>query len=94
MVFFSSQVRLGQLGAIQLYLKLLQSDSIEEQSLGTAGIWILAFSDENKYLISKVHGCMEGKILPFCFAEVVAGRLLFAAIFIKHLLSSTQLFKS
>ena len=55
------QVRMGQLGVIQLYLKLLQSDSMEEQSLGTAGIWILAFCDENKHLINKIHGCMEGK---------------------------------
>ena len=54
------QIRMGQLGVIQLYLKLLQSDSVEEQSLGTAGIWILAFCDENRYLINKIHGCMEG----------------------------------
>ncbi len=52
---------MGQLGAIQLYLKLLQSDSLEEQSLGTAGIWILAFCDENRHLINNVQGCTQGE---------------------------------
>ena len=69
---------MGQLGVIQLYLKLLQSDSMEEQSLGTAGIWILAFCDENKHLISKINGCMEGKIqFSNFYEEIFVYRILY-----------------
>ena len=53
-------MKLGQLGIVQLYLKLLQNGNVEEQNLGASGLWILAFADENKTLIPKVHGCIEG----------------------------------
>ncbi|ELU04075.1 hypothetical protein CAPTEDRAFT_225602 [Capitella teleta] len=54
-----NKVRMGRLGAFPLYLQMLQSNSIEEQNLATAGLWILAFKDENKHLLKRLPGCLE-----------------------------------
>ena len=56
-----NKVRMGRLGALPLYIRLLQSDNIDEQNLGTAGLWILAFKDENKLLLKTEPGCLDGK---------------------------------
>ncbi len=56
----SNKFKITSLGALPLYVKLLQSDIIDEQNLGTAGLWILSFKDENKQLIRDEPGCLEG----------------------------------
>ena len=56
----SNKARLGRVGALPLYLRSLQSNSNEEQNLSAAGLWILAFKDENKQLIKQDPKCMEG----------------------------------
>ena len=57
----TNKARICRLGALPLYVKLLQSSVMEEQSLSTAGLWILAFQDDNKRLIHEEPGCMEGR---------------------------------
>ena len=56
----SNKVRICRLGAIPLYMKLLCSNNIDEQELGSSGIWILAFHDENKILLKQEPGCLQG----------------------------------
>lgn len=56
-----NKVRMGRLGAFPLYLQMLQSNNLEEQNLATAGLWILAFNDENKQLLKRLPGCLEGR---------------------------------
>ena len=55
-----NKVRMGRLGAFPLYLQLLQSNNVEEQNLATAGLWILAFNNENKQLLKQMPGCLDG----------------------------------
>lgn len=55
-----NKVRIGQLGALPLYMQLLQSEDKEEPALATAGVWILAFRDENKRLMKDEPGFIDG----------------------------------
>lgn len=57
----SNKLRLGRLGALPLYVALLRSSNVEEQSLAAAGLWILSFRSENKLLMKRESGCVEGK---------------------------------
>ena len=56
----TNKIAMGRLGAFPLYIRLLQGENLEEQTLGTAGLWILSFKDENKLLLKEEPGCMEG----------------------------------
>jgi len=60
----SNKSRLGHLGAVKLYVILLQTGSAEERSLAAAGLWILSFSAENRRVMVNEPGCLEGL---FCF---------------------------
>lgn len=57
----SNKLRLGRLGALPLYVTLLRSSNVEEQSLAAAGLWILSFRHENKLLMKREPGCVEGE---------------------------------
>lgn len=57
----SNKLRLGRLGALPLYVTLLRSNNVEEQSLAAAGLWILSFRHENKLLMVREPGCVEGE---------------------------------
>ena len=48
-------------GALEYYVHLVHSDSLQEQVLSASGLWILAFHDENKLKISQQEGCMTGE---------------------------------
>lgn len=58
----ANKVRIVQLGAIPLYLQLLQSHNVEEQNLGAAGLWILAFKEENKMFIRNQPDIMQCRL--------------------------------
>lgn len=63
-----NKVRLCRLGAIPLYMKLLRSSNIDEQELGSNGIWILSFHDENKIMLKQEPECIQGKVITtYCF---------------------------
>lgn len=63
----SNKVRICNHGALSLYFRLLQGDNQEEQSLGVAGLWILAFHDHNKLLIRGNSEYMESEYgILFC----------------------------
>ena len=57
----SNKVRILRQGALPLYVDLMQGDNFEEQNLAVAGLWILAFHNENKYLIRDSVTCTEGE---------------------------------
>ena len=59
----SNKVRICNHGALALYFQLLRGENVEEQNLGVAGLWILSFNDENKYLIRDNTDYMNGKLL-------------------------------
>lgn len=56
----SNKKRIGRLGALPLYVQLLQGTDQEEQNLATAGLWILSFQNDNKILLKQEEGCLQG----------------------------------
>ncbi len=59
----SNKVRMGKLGAFPLYLKLLQSENVEEQNLGAAGLWILSFNEANKRILKSDPDTLQGELI-------------------------------
>jgi len=55
--------RLGSLGAISLYVRLLRDGSSEERGLAAAGLWILSFSAHNRQLMLDLPDCLQGTVL-------------------------------
>lgn len=55
----SNKLKLVRLGAVPLYISLLRSTDVEEQSLAADGLWILSFHRENKLLMKHEPGCLE-----------------------------------
>ena len=58
-----NKVRIVELGALPLYMQLLESEDKDEQALTAAGVWILAFRDENKRRMKQEPGFIDGNIL-------------------------------
>jgi len=55
--------RLGSLGAINLYVRLLRDGSSDERGLAAAGLWILSFSAHNRQLMLDLPDCLQGTVL-------------------------------
>jgi len=55
--------RLGNLGAIDLYVQLLQGGSSDERSLAAAGLWILSFNAHNRQLMLDTPDCLQGAVV-------------------------------
>lgn len=64
--------RIVELGALPLYMQLLESEDKDEQALTAAGVWILAFSDENKRRMKHQPGFIDGKILLLLYHLTVS----------------------
>ena len=61
----NNKSRIGRLGALSLYMKLLSSHDADEQGLAAAGLWILSFHDENKRRLRDLPDCLDGKYSSF-----------------------------
>ena len=57
-------------GALDGYVRLLQSVELQEQILSSAGLWILAFNDDNKRKIQQYSHCLTGKVLLIKYVNV------------------------
>lgn len=58
-----NKLRLGSLGAIELYVRLLRDGSCEERSLAAAGLWILSFNALNRQLMLDSPDCLQGTVV-------------------------------
>jgi len=57
--------RLGSLGAISLYIRLLRDGSSDERGLAAAGLWILSFNAHNRQLMLDSPDCLQGTVVYY-----------------------------
>jgi len=58
-----NKLRLGSLGAIDLYVRLLRDGNSEERGLAAAGLWILSFNAHNRQLMLDSADCLQGTLI-------------------------------